>query len=69
MDGSKVSGMTDVNFARMMKHFVEKIDLEESSNGSHLLKSYSPWLAEFQAINFETVRVFGLDKTFTRYFF
>ncbi len=56
--GSKLSKLSKSELDQLKKYVREKIiDSPAGATGRQPLKSYSPWLAEFQSINFDEVCV------------
>jgi hypothetical protein len=55
--GSKIGQISKSELDQLSKYVREKVDASAGATGKQPLKNYSPWLAEFQAINFDEVCV------------
>ncbi|CAO3672189.1 unnamed protein product [Umbelopsis ramanniana] len=51
-DGSKLTGMTSKEFRKLIKYYQSDIQNQKLPGAPELLKSYSPWLANFHYANF-----------------
>lgn len=54
-DGSKLAKMKIKEFQKIVEYYQKEIVTKKYASAPELLKSYSPWLAAFQASNFSEV--------------
>lgn len=61
-DGSKLTKLSSRDISKMIDYYKKQIaDPKHAAPG--LLKSYSPWLANFQSADYDEVRMYSEEDT------